>query len=106
MPGNRAALCRHLEGEGLVVAPGVFDMISAQTADRLGFDAFNRMSASTRCGTSTAATARPRPEVGAARPPITRRLRARRAGDNTRQAVTQFAGESGHNYEWLRTALV
>jgi 2-methylisocitrate lyase-like PEP mutase family enzyme len=39
MPGNRAALRRRLEGAGLVVAPGVFDMISARIADGLGFDA-------------------------------------------------------------------
>jgi 2-methylisocitrate lyase-like PEP mutase family enzyme len=40
MPGSgtRAALRRRLEDEGLVVAPGVFDMISARIADGLGFD--------------------------------------------------------------------
>jgi 2-methylisocitrate lyase-like PEP mutase family enzyme len=37
--GTRAELRRKVEGQGLVVAPGVFDMISARIADRLGFDA-------------------------------------------------------------------
>jgi 2-methylisocitrate lyase-like PEP mutase family enzyme len=41
MPANekRALLRRRLEGEGLLVAPGVFDLISARIADGLGFDA-------------------------------------------------------------------
>ncbi len=41
MPANekRASLRRRLEGEGLLVAPGVFDLISARIADGLRFDA-------------------------------------------------------------------
>jgi len=34
---KRRALRRHLAGDGLVVAPGVFDMISARIADAMGF---------------------------------------------------------------------
>ncbi len=37
--GTRATLRKKLEGGEIVVAPGVFDMISARVADRMGFDA-------------------------------------------------------------------
>jgi 2-methylisocitrate lyase-like PEP mutase family enzyme len=36
---GRAALARHIRGGGFVTAPGVFDMISARLADRMGFKA-------------------------------------------------------------------
>ncbi len=37
--GRRAALRARIGGGGLLVAPGVFDMISARIADSMGFDA-------------------------------------------------------------------
>lgn len=36
---RRAALCNLFEGRSLVVAPGIFDMVSALIADRMGFPA-------------------------------------------------------------------
>ena len=36
---RRAALARRVRARNLVIAPGVFDMISAKVADRAGFDA-------------------------------------------------------------------
>ena len=36
---HRAALARRVRDRNLVIAPGVFDMISAKVADRAGFDA-------------------------------------------------------------------
>ena len=36
---RRAALARRIRTRNLVIAPGVFDMISAKVADRAGFDA-------------------------------------------------------------------
>jgi carboxyvinyl-carboxyphosphonate phosphorylmutase len=36
---GRAALAREIRGGGFVTAPGVFDMISAKLADRMGFKA-------------------------------------------------------------------
>ena len=36
---RRAALARRIRARNLVIAPGVFDMISAKVADRAGFDA-------------------------------------------------------------------
>lgn len=38
MEGKRKALAERLRKPGLVVAPGVFDLISAKIADRMGFD--------------------------------------------------------------------
>ena len=35
---KRAALARRMKEDGLVVAPGIFDMISAKIADRMGFE--------------------------------------------------------------------
>ena len=35
---KRMSLKQRLEQPGLIVAPGVFDMISARIADRMGFD--------------------------------------------------------------------
>ena len=38
MPDKRKRLAQRLKAGGLVVAPGVFDGVSARIADRLGFD--------------------------------------------------------------------
>src|SRR5688572_419747 len=35
---KRASLVKYIKRDALVVAPGVFDMVSAKIADRLGFD--------------------------------------------------------------------
>ena len=39
MPNKLTAFREHLRQPGLVVAPGVFDMVSLRLADSFGFDA-------------------------------------------------------------------
>jgi 2-methylisocitrate lyase-like PEP mutase family enzyme len=39
MNKKTSALCARLKQPGLIVAPGVFDMVSLRLADSFGFDA-------------------------------------------------------------------